>query len=50
MGCACGNKSGASATPSSFQVRKPDGSTVAYRTKVEAQAAASRLGGKCVNC
>lgn len=49
MACSCGNK-GNSTTPSSFQVRKPDGTVVAYRTKVEAQAAAARLGGKCTNC
>ena len=48
MGCAC-NK-GKTSTPSSFQVRKPDGTVVAYRTKVEAQAAATRVGGKCTNC
>lgn len=50
MACGCGNKSAGANTPSSFQVRKPDGTVVAYRTKVEAQAAAARLGGKCTNC
>lgn len=48
MACACGKKGAAS--PSSYTVKKPDGTVVAYRTKVEAQAAAKRLGGKCANC
>lgn len=49
MGCSCQKPAGA-AGPSSFQVKKPDGTVVSYRTKVEAQAAAKRSGGTCQNC
>lgn len=49
MGCSC-NKSGAAATQSSYTVRKPDGTSVSYRSKVEAEAAAKRTGGSCTNC
>jgi hypothetical protein len=49
MGCNCQKPAGQSG-PSSYQVRKPDGATVSYRSQVEAQAAAKRTGGVCVNC
>lgn len=51
MACSCkGGSSSGVTSPSSFQVRKPDGTTVSYRSKVEAQAAAQRTGGRCLNC
>jgi hypothetical protein len=51
MGCNCGKGNAAQAAgPSSYTVRKPDGTTVAYRSKVEAEAAAKRTGGNCTNC
>lgn len=49
MACSC-NSGSKGAGPSSFTVKKPDGTTIAYRSKVEAEAAAKRLAGKCVNC
>ncbi len=42
MGCNCGNKKSG---PTSYTVRKPDGSTTSYRTEVEAAAAAKRTPG-----
>lgn len=42
MGCACGNKT---ATPKTYVVTNPDKSTKAYKTEVEAIAAAKRVAG-----
>lgn len=43
MGCNCGSNN--SSAPKSWTVRNPDGTSKAYRTEVEAIAAAKRVGG-----
>ena len=53
MACACNAKkdkaAGAIAKP--FTVKKPNGTTYGkFSTKIEAQAAAKRIGGKCSTC
>jgi hypothetical protein len=45
MACSCQGKSGATASPKSYTVTAKDGSKKAYKTEVEAAAAARRLGG-----
>lgn len=41
MACSCNDKS----APFGWLVTKPDGSTLSFRTMVEAAAAANRTGG-----
>lgn len=41
MACSCSSKS----APFGWITTKPDGTTVPYRTEVEASAAAARTGG-----
>lgn len=45
MGCSCAKGSAAAAAPKSYVVTSPNGSKKAYRTEVEAKAAATRTGG-----
>lgn len=47
MACACGSKKDA-AQPSSYTVKSPDGTESAYRTKIEAEAAAKRVSGSVI--
>jgi hypothetical protein len=45
MACACGSKNGSQSAPKSYVVFLPGGGQKAYKTEVEAIAAAKRLGG-----
>lgn len=47
MACACGSKNNTT-QPSSYTVKSPDGTLTAYRTKIEAEAAAKRVSGSVV--
>ena len=45
MGCSCQKNKTADGKPKSYTVTAKDGKRTAYRTEVEAAAAAKRLGG-----
>lgn len=44
MGCNCGNKGGN--PPESYVVRRPDGSTAEFTSKVAADIEVTKTGGK----
>lgn len=46
MACACGKKN--TTQPTSYTVNNPDGTQSAYRTKIEAEAAAKRVAGSVI--